>query len=331
MKQSDAPTNARDKESISIETGCRLHLGLMEICPSEPNVFGGIGVMAAQPATRIEGLIGPVAHANDVEILADTYWSRRIAILLERWCSIRNNSELPIRKLILSQSAPPHCGLGSGTQVACAVISLLEQASGRTISSTEELRNLTGRGVRSCVGLQGFMEGGLIVDYGGTEKTPRNSRRLSFPTEWQLLLVRVSSTLGDSGDAEQQMFNRCASIANPNRERMLDLIESEIVPAVQSHDWIRWDAAIGQYGFYAGQIFSLGQGGVYRTPAIGALVDECAQLGCFGAAQSSWGPTVLMVAKDSDHANWLTVSIKKRFDDAHVISTSPRNCAASLF
>ncbi|MCU0710609.1 MAG: hypothetical protein MUC43_01025 [Pirellula sp.] len=319
-----------NEKSITIETGCRLHLGLMEIATQEPNLFGGIGIMAAMPSTRIEGFPGLTSDVSELEVIADDYWTSRIHKLCDRWKAFRNEPKLPLQKIILHENAPPHCGLGSGTQVACAVTAILEYACGRTIANTEHLKSLTGRGARSCVGLQGFMEGGFIVDYGQSFQLERHSIRLDFPTDWQLLLVRVSTTAGDSGDAEQQMFHQCASHANPNRDRMLDLIETDIIPAVQSHDWQRWDLSVGQYGYYAGDIFSACQGGIYRTPDIGRLVDLFAKHGCFGAAQSSWGPTVLVVAKDHDHGRWLAEAVKRDFPHSQIESTSPINHAARL-
>ena len=330
MKQAAEPVNLINANSITIVTACRLHLGLMEICHDEPNLFGGIGIMAEKPSTRIEGVVGTETEIEELDIVADAYWKSRIANLCERWKSISNQTHLPLKKIVLHESAAPHCGLGSGTQVACAVTAILESACGRTISTTEHLKNLTGRGTRSCVGLQGFMEGGFIVDYGHCNTMSRDSLRFDFPSDWKLLLVRVSSTVGDSGDAEQQMFNQCASHPNPNRERMLDLIETEIVPAIRTQDWVQWDHSVGKYGYYAGKIFSECQRGVYRTPEIGRLVEFLSKRGCLGAAQSSWGPTVLVVAKDQEHAMWLSNAIKIEFSDALLEFTSPQNNPARL-
>jgi beta-ribofuranosylaminobenzene 5'-phosphate synthase len=322
--------NLIKENSITITTACRLHLGLMEICHQHANLFGGIGVMAESPSTCIEGVVGTVANSSELAIVADEYWKSRIANSCERWMSIRNEPHLPIKQILLHQTAPPHCGLGSGTQVACAVAAILERACDRTIPNTDQLKSLTGRGARSCVGLQGFMEGGFIVDFGHSQTMSRPSLRLTFPPEWRLLLVRVSTSIGDSGDAEQQMFHQCASHPNPNRQHMLDLIETEIVPAVQSHDWDRWDRSVGRYGYYAGSIFSKCQGGIYRTPEIGRLVDLLTKRGCLGAAQSSWGPTVLVVAKDEEHVTWLSDTIRGEFPNALLECTSPRNNPARV-
>lgn len=330
MKQAAEPVNLIKENSITIATACRLHLGLMEICPQQTNLFGGIGLMAESPSTCIEGVVGALENPSELTIVADAYWKSRVFNSCERWMSIQNEPELPIKQIILHQAASPHCGLGSGTQVACAVTTILERARGRTIPDIDKLKVLTGRGARSCVGLQGFMEGGFIVDYGHSQAMSRPSLRMTFPPQWRLLLVRVSTSLGDSGDAEQSMFHQCASHPNPNRQRMLDLIESEISSAVQSHDWERWDRSVGRYGYYAGSIFSKCQGGIYRTPEISHLVDLLMHRGCSGAAQSSWGPTVLVVAKDDDHATWLINAIKKEFPDATIECTVPQNNPASV-
>lgn len=330
MKQAAEPVNLIKENSITITTACRLHLGLMEICSQQVNLFGGIGLMSESPSTRIEGVVGTVGSISELTIAAESYWKSRIFKSCERWMSTLNERDLPVKEIILHQAASPHCGLGSGTQVACAVAAILERARGRSISNIDQLKVLTGRGARSCVGLQGFMEGGFIVDYGHSQARSRPSLRMSFPTQWRLLLVRVSNSQGDSGDAEQQMFHQCASHPNPNRQHMLDLIESEIVPALHSHDWERWDRSVGRYGYHAGKIFLRCQGGIHRTPEISRLVDLLMHRGCAGAAQSSWGPTVLVVARDDDHATWLINVIKEEFPDATIECTVPQNNPASV-
>jgi beta-RFAP synthase len=322
-------------ESISVETGSRLHLGLLEICPSHPNLFGGIGLMTASPVTRLEGIpfadsIDVASDRSDVVIAADEYWKPRIEELCNRWLLIHESSRLPLRQVELLQKTPAHRGLGSGTQVACAVVALLEAAAGRQISKIEHLRHLTGRGARSHVGLQGFLEGGFIVDYGQKAEQTNRTVRYPFPNDWRLVLVRASTEAGDSGSAEQKMFAECASVPNPNRSRMLELIESEIIPSVLTEDWDLWDRSVGLYGYYAGQVFARGQGGVYRTKEIGQLVDTLARLGCLGGAQSSWGPTVLAVAKDAEHAKWLITKLQDFFPDATLEVTTVQNGSATI-
>lgn len=320
---------------ISVETGSRLHLGLLEICPSQPNLFGGIGLMAASPVTRLEGITFPdsiddAADQPELVIAADAYWTPRIEELCNRWLLVDKSSRLPLRQIELLQQTPAHCGLGSGTQVACAVVALLETAAGRKISNIEHLRHLTGRGARSCVGLQGFLEGGFIVDYGQVAQQANRTVRYPFPNDWRLLLIRASTEAGDSGSAEQKMFAECASVPNPNRSRMLELIESEIIPSVLTEDWDLWDRSVGLYGYYAGQVFARGQGGVYRTKEIGQLVDSLARVGCFGVAQSSWGPTVLAVARDDEHAKWLTTKVEEFFPNATAEVTTVQNGSALI-
>ncbi|XZE20437.1 hypothetical protein SH449x_000309 [Pirellulaceae bacterium SH449] len=322
-------------KSLSVETGSRLHLGLLEICPAQPNLFGGIGLMAASPVTRLEGITFPdsiaaAADPSDVVIVADDYWKPRIQELCKRWLLVHELGRVPLRQIVLLKQAPAHCGLGSGTQVACAVVALLEAAAGRGISNIEHLRHLTGRGARSCVGLQGFLEGGFIVDYGQDAQKANRTVRYPFPQDWRLILIRASTNAGDSGSAEQKMFAECASVPNPNRSRMLELIESEIVPSVLAEDWDLWDRSVGLYGYYAGQVFAAGQGGVYRTKEIGQVVDALARLGCFGVAQSSWGPTVLAVTKDAEHAKWLTTKVNEFFPHANTDVATVQNGLATI-
>jgi beta-ribofuranosylaminobenzene 5'-phosphate synthase len=366
----------------------RLHFGLSEICPREPNCFAGVGLMIDHSVAEVEAnfAIGnPTEQESAPERIgvdANEYWKPRIESFL-RWDFAREQkyqakTDTPrtvacLESISLHSTPTPHCGLGSGTQMACTLAVLLQSVKSldydklrnwpNKISLEEVLHSyqdrhsadpqrslrhvlatLSHRGKRSNIGLQGFLEGGFIVDHGheysgelnvaadvlkGT--STRRTDRYHFPSDWPVLLVHDhASAPGDSGDAELQMFERCSSTPNAGRSVMLRLVSNEIVPAVLSKDWETFDRSIGQYGKLAGGVFASVQGGIYRTPQIASAVATIQRLGIQGAVQSSWGPTVCCVARDADHAAWCVTQLRNAIPSATITTTYAASQSAQV-
>lgn len=366
---------------IVVRSNGRLHFGLSEICPKQPNCFAGIGLMIDHSIAEMEATVSHVAtpeHSpSETLIQADEYWKPRIQTFLN--CYKLNRITLLdsagfLQSIVLRASPSPHYGLGSGTQMACTLATLLQaidglhdnkqQASQSEMSIEEILRSyehnlaagpkrplrhllaeISQRGKRSNIGLQGFIEGGFIVDHGqeygesGDDRqqelsTPplRRTDHYAFPSNWPILLVQDNtSALGDSGAAELEMFDRCSYVPNTHRNAMLSLVSNEIVPALQSNDWETFDRSLGQYGQMAGSVFKIAQGGIYRTPQIAATVSTIQKLGIKGAVQSSWGPTVSCVARDVSHAAWCYDQLCTKLPDATVTITYAVNHSARVF
>ena len=102
------------KSQVSVQTGCRVHLGLI---PAGDDRFCGMGMMVNQPGFQIQ-LAGSPELRIESEDFAD-----RIRSAVEIW---RNNfgptdQELPSSldclpvALKVTGEVRPHCGLGSGT------------------------------------------------------------------------------------------------------------------------------------------------------------------------------------------------------------------------
>jgi beta-ribofuranosylaminobenzene 5'-phosphate synthase len=279
--------------------------------------------MVQEPNAVLTAQFGEVGLL-DFRIEASEYWSHRIRTICQHWLDVHQFRHLPVRQMTCDRTVCSHVGLGSGTQVACAVVALLELACGHELPDLARLTSLSLRGARSFVGLSGFLQGGLIVDYGlNSERMERVSRH-SFPEEWPILLIRTTVDVGDSGDNEKRMFALCSQVPNPNRSSMLQIVAENLVPAVLSKDWQAWDTYVGIYGQMAGNIFAPAQGGVYRFPMIAEMVSFLQRLGCQGAAQSSWGPTVMLVCRDQDHAHWITSQLANQF--SHVVTEQSFAC-----
>jgi len=274
---------------------------------------------------------------------------------------------MPVDTVRLLESPTPHCGLGSGTQMACTLIAALAAATARihqvntetTLTASIEdlllpfavkdarnkkeqirrtLGRLSNRGARSNIGLTGFLEGGLVVDYGQSEYVQSDSaqsemartERLDFPMEWPILIVSEGTSSVDFGSREIEMFAACSKRPNPERETMMSLIRHELVPATIARDWHRFDRSIGEYGRLAGQVFSSVQGGIYRTSRIADIVSFTKSHGVQGAVQSSWGPSVCIVTRDRVQALGCIQKLTNHFPGAIVHSTFAANEPATV-
>jgi beta-ribofuranosylaminobenzene 5'-phosphate synthase len=330
------------KQRIHVRSNGRLHFGLAEICPYEPNCFAGIGLMIDHSNASVEFLPSCVGSsfgdAHSTRVTADSYWTVRIQSIADHLlanCVASNTFPSSQFDIVVRQSPKAHIGLGSGTQMACTIaiglaaiakglphctpptykhsvrqiLESLKSTSNEIAGLRETLAGITQRGKRSNIGLQGFIEGGFILDRG--QGSSDRTIRCPFPSDWPILLVRnPQASEGDSGQNEGAMFERCSATPNPNRIRMLSLASDSIIPSVLAKDWRVFDEFIGQYGQMAGRVFEAAQGGLYRSAQIEQIIQAANRIGVCGGVQSSWGPTVCMVAQDDHHAQWCKASLQ---------------------
>lgn len=244
---------------IEIRTPSRLHFGLIEIKLGEPHCFGGLGMMLESPSFHLT-----IQSAKQFDASRTGDWEPRITKVAHHWASCRKRTSLPNVSIQILKELPPHAGLGSGTQLACGIVSLLDAAiwqreteddsnqSGsnrltdldRVSNSTPDIREwmqLVNRGARSKIGLAGFLHGGAIYDAGFSANSipdgkPFHFEHIEIPDNWRAILVRPRLAETISGERETEFFVQCESIPNPNRSRMLQLLDQVILPAFRQGD-----------------------------------------------------------------------------------------------
>ncbi|MFN7736172.1 MAG: hypothetical protein ACK5O8_08630 [Pirellula sp.] len=346
----DVPAGHVATHHVAVQSYSRLHFGLMEICPGEPNCYGGLGMMVDRPVAIISGRTGVVKSIDDVWIDATDYWCSRVRqVLRQRFVQSATSNlppgTLPVREIRVFHPPEAHVGLGSGTQFACSVTALLaaaencisqsaisQVAGGLPPGSSEPiaspvsslfddvatLASQAERGKRSYIGLQGFLKGGMVLDFGAQSSpvgtTMQRTSTHPFPSSWRVVLVCDRSYIGESGDKEVEMFHECAKQPNPFRKPMLQTVLEELLPAMEVQDWGTASRALGRYGAMAGEVFRPLQGGIYRSERIANTIAMLQQMGFEGVGQSSWGPTVFAIARDDDQAVWLCEQLKKQLD-----------------
>jgi beta-ribofuranosylaminobenzene 5'-phosphate synthase len=293
---------------LEIETGARLHFGLLAVRASTGRQFGGCGLMVDGCGTRVH-----MSLAARDEVVASAVWAPRI------------------EQAIRVQSVPQHVGLGSGTQMALAVARGLSELSGHDFDGAA-LAEVVGRGKRSAIGLHGFALGGFLIEAGKRrdEISPIAVHR-EFPAEWRFVLVRSPGAVGISGEAEVAGFARLKPMPTETTDRMCRILLMEILPALAQLDFDGFAEALYDYGQVVGGYFAKIQGGTFADPAMKTLCEWLRPRGLHGVVQTSWGPTIAIACSSPDHADAVTLRLAdSAWAGSHIQIVSPRNHGATV-
>lgn len=292
------------RPSVRVTTGARLHFGLMNTQPP----FGGIGVMIDRPQTCVEVTAAECFDAGPVQPQRLTAIAQRLSAAFRVPC---DGDGLPRCAIRVPVSAPPHSGLGSGTQLALATATALANHFELHPTRQQLVETLADRGRRSVIGSLGFFEGGLIAEDGRIDdyRPSAHWRRLDLPPAWCIVLARPPQ--GDRpvcGDAEGQAFAALAAAPEAVRTELIRLGE-QVVTAVERVDFETFAAALTQFNRTSGELFAAQQGGCYNGPTITALVERMRAVGARGYGQSSWGPTVFAFCPSQREAQQLAAEL----------------------
>ncbi len=292
---------------LTVRAPARLHFGLFSFGNSGRQ-FGGTGVMIAEPALELVirsasrfSVSGPLA--NEVQACA------------ERCVGAWGADDLPACRLEVLTSPPRHAGLGSGTQLACAVATGLAAWCGRPTPTAHAMAEWTGRGQRSAIGTYGFLQGGLIVEAGRLPQDPLSPllSRVAVPAAWRFILVRPDLTDGLSGEDELRAFATLAPVPSATREALVGEVEEHLLPALVAGDCQAFGESVYRYGRLAGSCFAAVQGGPYNGSELTGLVEVLRELGVAGVGQSSWGPTVFGIVDSQITAERIADELKRRY------------------
>ena len=274
---------------VDLRAPARLHFGLLGWGPGAPRQFGGVGLMVDGPGLSLSaslgvrwGASGPLAaRASAVaERVSRYYASLKIALS-------------PIHTTI-HEAPPEHAGLGAGTQLSLSVARAVALANGLPDPPPAELARMTGRGLRSGVGLHGHGLGGLVVDGGrrGPEGCPPLLARLEFPADWSVLVVVPGGPPGLHGPVERSAFDGLPPVPDALTDRLCRLVLLGLLPAVAERDLPAFGVALTELQEHVGRRFAPAQGGIYARPEADTLVRLLRDEGLHGVGQSSWGPAL---------------------------------------
>ncbi|QEF96910.1 homoserine kinase [Stieleria maiorica] len=286
-------------KQIRIETGARLHFGLLDTAPP----FGGLGAMIDQPATIVE-----LSPADQWNVRRGD--AQRIGRIAERFSRFIGQATLPAVAVDVINAAPPHRGFGSGTQLSLAIADGLRQFTGLAMSHETLAVQIADRGKRSAVGVHGFFGGGMIFETGDDDGGALNPirQRIELPPSWRLVTLSPSNmTQTVHGKQESDHFAKLQSGSSEDsdhchRELLRGLINDDILPAARAGNFTDFARAIESYNYTSGMMFAATQGGPYNGRWVTELVASLQSAGAIGVGQSSWGPGVFVWCEDESAA-----------------------------
>lgn len=274
---------------VTVETGSRLHLGLIDFQGALGRVYGGCGVYIKKPKLVLK-------LRNSSELTVSGTKRQVFARYAKQYLAKHGIDEGA--EITVVDEIPPHTGLGSGTQTALAVGSGLV----RLYDISQDLyenASLMGRGTISAVGTHLFKHGGFVLEGG----RPKDSRQISpllarydFPENWAFTVVIPEIEEGLSGALEENALRQ--TIGDPgNAGKISQITLMQMLPALVEEDIGSFGDALYTVDQITGNYYKKIQKGVYREETIKTVVDYMMENGAAGCGQSSWGPTVYGVAE----------------------------------
>lgn len=282
---------------VSVDTGCRLHLGFTNLSDDVGRCYGSLGVALDRPSTTVV-----VEDGRDRAVVGDD--PEQIRACLRRFCD--HYQVDPAVSIEVRESIPQHVGLGSGTQLALAVGLGLAMVCGID-AGVRDLAVVMGRGRRSGVGTAAFQAGGFMIDAGhkkgitGPEAAPTVVWRRDFPADWRFVVVIPDADRGLSGRMEEGVFGALTPSVRISEE-VCRITQLRLMPALVEHDIEEFGRALTAVDRKTGAYFSDVQGGVYGGGETNAAIDTLLSAGVCGAGQSSWGPAVYGLVHERDVA-----------------------------
>jgi len=297
---------------LIIKTPSRLHMGLIDLRADLGRAFGSIGVGIQSPNVVL------TAEESD-KLVIEGPQADRFRSFAERFMQSINasvNCRIKVEKTI-----PMHVGLGSGTQSALAISSLISRLNNLSVP-VEEAAVLTGRASISSIGIGVFKYGGFIVDAGHKVDTWERSKkerksiapivfRRPFPKDWLFVVALTEERrIGPSGEEEKRAFE---ALPTPKKEWTTDicrLVHLNLIPALIEHDILTFGKALTKIQILTGKCFEKIQGGIFSSRLAEESCKKMLKSGAKAVGQSSWGPTVYALAEGTKEASKIAQSLQ---------------------
>jgi beta-RFAP synthase len=293
---------------VYVKTPARLHLGLIDLNGSMGRMFGGLGVGVDKPNVVIEvehaaaGLRVTGEEVQFVTELANRFFEKY---------QIKPNAHIHV-----SQAISAHTGLGSGTQTTLAVATALARLNCLNVS-TSQLAFDMGRAKKTGVGTAVFEKGGFVVDggkkIGNATGFPPLLFREAFPCEWRFVVAVPNTVKGLYSSEEVSAFNKLPPMLEGDVAKICRLTMFKLLPALIEKDIENFGEALTAIQILTGNYFAYVQGGTYVNNQVADMVEVIKNLGAYGAGQSSWGPAVYGVVKQTQ-AKEVLREIKKHLN-----------------
>ena len=287
--------------AVRVHAPGRLHLGFLDPAATLGRRFGSLGLALDGWETVVElGRAPADSFSADDEAGRDELARARELIDVLRH-ALRRTERLQLR---IRRALPSHAGFGSGTQLALAVGRAFCTLFDLPLTGAE-LARLTGRGLRSGVGIAAFEHGGLLLDGGPrADGSPAQvMARIELPPSWRVLLVLDPRLRGLSGADERAALARLAPLPRDTAADICHEVLMRLLPGAAGDEFAPFAAGLSRIQRLLGQHFAPAQQGrCFASAAVGRVLDWVAAHATAAVGQSSWGPTGFAVLPSEGHA-----------------------------
>jgi len=290
--------------TVRVKTPSRLHFALIDLNGSLGRIDGSVGVALERPGFEIY-----LRKAEGVEVKGEGAgrFSDRIRRVIGR---LRERFDIGGVEVEIKRHIPPHCGLGSGTQISLAVAYGAAALYGIDLSE-EEAPLLVGRGGTSGIGVTAFHRGGFIIDGGHRFPDQKSSYlpssaskdvppppvllRTDFPEDWDILIV-IPPGRHVSGEEEVRLFKRLCPIPACDVERLCRVILMEMLPALIERD-------LEKFGDAVNRVQEIGWKRIeveVQDEVVRETMRFLRENGALGVGLSSWGPALYAFSENPE-------------------------------
>jgi len=274
-----------------IETGSRLHFGLIDLSSELDRVDGGIGLGIKSPSVKIEAKKSSCLRVSGP-------MNKRAKAAAE---AVITRYDLEPVKITIKETIPQHHGLGSGTQTDLAAGFAAAKINNMSLS-TARVAQIVGRGGTSGIGTAVFDRGDFVLDGGhdlnkkggflpsaaSSVSPPPVVSRLDFP-DWNIKIF-IPNSKGAYGSDEVKVFEEECPIPLTEVRELSHIILIQLLPSiVQANFNLFRDSinSIQKIGFKKREL--------QRQPDSLSLVEELQREG-YAAGMSSLGPAVFAIS-----------------------------------
>ena len=309
-------------EKLLINSPARLHLGFLNLNNESERNFGSLGLAVNNFKTIIEA-----EPSKKFQITGND--KKKVKQIIDVFK--KKYDFLPCRINII-ESIPEHIGLGSGTQLALSVGTLLSKLSNLKIK-VNDLARTSNRGNRSSIGINCFKSGGFIVDAGkkvGSNKLSPVIFKHNWPKDWGIILLTDKKKLGIHGKTEKKEFKEIFKEKKKIQYENYEALITKIIPSIIENDFDSFTSGINLIQKNTGKSFYSAQGGQYTSKNVENIFNKLEKFGIQGYGQTSWGPTGFIFCKDKIEKKkiieYLMIEIKKNnFSFIDIFDVKGRN------
>jgi beta-RFAP synthase len=240
---------------------------------------------------------------------AQTQRAMHVLRRLHEWLGLRG----AVRMAVV-QAIPEHTGLGSGTQLAIAAGIAAARLYDLNLGA-REIAAVLDRGNRSGIGIGAFDQGGFLIDggRGKNDEPPRITSRITFPSQWRILLIFDLRAQGLHGADEDEVFRTLPEFPEASAAHLCRLVLMHLMPALVEADIQEFGKAVSEVQRVVGDHFAPAQGGRYASRKVSEVLAWLESQGVNCVGQSSWGPTGFAVVDSEIRAGSLLREVEARW------------------